>query len=35
MKAAHSAANAISKASASDGMSIKFAPGAEKFFKEK
>ena len=35
MKAAHSAANAISKATASDGMSIKFAPGAEKFFKEK
>jgi TRAP transporter TAXI family solute receptor len=35
MKAAHSAANAITKASASDGMSIKFAPGAEKFFKEK
>ena len=35
MKAAHSAANAITKATASDGMSIKFAPGAEKFFKEK
>ncbi|MBQ8417399.1 MAG: TAXI family TRAP transporter solute-binding subunit, partial [Phascolarctobacterium sp.] len=35
MKAAHSAANAITKDTASDGMSIKFAPGAEKFFKEK
>ncbi|WP_405380237.1 TAXI family TRAP transporter solute-binding subunit [Phascolarctobacterium sp.] len=32
MKAAHSAANAISKETAKDGMSIKLNPGAEKFF---
>ncbi|WP_293689868.1 TAXI family TRAP transporter solute-binding subunit [uncultured Phascolarctobacterium sp.] len=35
MKAAHSAANAISKDTAKDGMSIKLNPGAEKFFNEK
>lgn len=35
MKSAHSAANAISKATAKDGMSIKLNPGAEKFFNEK
>ena len=35
MKAAHSAANAINKASGKDGMSIKLNPGAEKFFNEK
>lgn len=35
MKSAHSAANAISKDTAKDGMSIKLNPGAEKFFNEK
>ncbi len=35
MKSAHSAANAISKETAKDGMSIKLNPGAEKFFNEK
>lgn len=35
MKAAHSAANAISKETGKDGMSIKLNPGAEKFFSEK
>ena len=35
MKAAHSAANVISKETATDGMSIKLNPGAEKFLKEK
>lgn len=35
MKAAHSAANAVSKATGKDGMSIKLNPGAEKFFSEK
>lgn len=35
MKAAHSAANVISKDSALDGMSINLAPGADKFLKEK
>lgn len=35
MKAAHSAANAISKDTALDGMSIDLAAGADKFFKEK
>lgn len=35
MKAAHSAANAISKESANDGMSIPLNAGAEKFLKEK
>ena len=35
MKAAHSAAGAISKATGKDGMSIKLNPGAEKFFNEK
>ena len=35
MKYAHSAANAISKDTAKDGMSIKLNPGAEKFFNEK
>ena len=35
MKAAHSAANAITKATGKDGMSIKLNPGAEKFFNEK
>lgn len=35
MKAAHSAANVISKDTATDGMSIKLNPGAEKFLKEK
>lgn len=35
MKSAHSAANAISKDTAKDGMSIKLNPGAEKFFHEK
>lgn len=34
MKSAHSAANAISKDTAKDGMSIKLNPGAEKFFNE-
>lgn len=35
MKTAHSAANAITKETALDGMSIKLNPGAEKFFNEK
>lgn len=35
MKSAHSVANAISKATAMDGMSIPVTPGAEKFLKEK
>ena len=35
MKAAHSAANAISKDTAKDGMSIELNAGAEKFFNEK
>lgn len=35
MKAAHSAANAISKATAKDGMSVELNAGAEKFFSEK
>ena len=35
MKAAHSAANVISKATALEGMSIDLAPGADKFLKEK
>ncbi len=35
MKAAHSAANVMSKASALDGMSVKLHPGADKFMKEK
>ncbi len=35
MKAAHSAANVISRETATDGMSIKLNPGAEKFLKEK
>ena len=35
MKSAHSAANAISKDTAKDGMPIKLNPGAEKFFNEK
>ena len=35
MKAAHSAANAISKDTALDGMSIDLAAGADKYFKEK
>ena len=35
MKAAHSAANAVSKASAKDGMSVPLNAGAEKYFKEK
>lgn len=35
MKAAHSAANAITKETGKDGMSIKLNPGAEKFFSEK
>ncbi len=35
LKAAHSAANAVSKESALDGMSIDVAAGADKFLKEK
>ena len=35
LKAAHSAANVITKESAMDGMSIPVNAGAEKFFKEK
>jgi len=35
MKAAHSAANVMSKESAQDGMSIPLNAGADKFFKEK
>ena len=35
MKAAHSAANVISKDTALEGMSINLAPGADKFLKEK
>ena len=35
MKAAHSAAAAITKETGKDGMSIKLNPGAEKFFSEK
>lgn len=35
MKTAHSAANAITKETAKDGMSIKLHPGAEKYFSEK
>ena len=35
MKSAHSAANAISKDTAKDGLSIKLTPGAEKYFNEK
>lgn len=35
LKAAHKACAAVSKNTAKDGMSIKMAPGAEKFFKEK
>ena len=35
LKQSHSAAAVISKESAMDGMSIKLAPGAEKYFKEK
>ncbi|MDY6029656.1 MAG: TAXI family TRAP transporter solute-binding subunit [Acidaminococcaceae bacterium] len=35
MKAAHSAANAVTKDTANAGMSIKLNPGAEKFFNEK
>lgn len=35
LKAAHSAANVVSKASAKDGMSVPLNAGAEKYFKEK
>ncbi len=35
MKAAHAAADAISKETAKDGMSINVAPGADKFYAEK
>ena len=35
MKAAHSAANAISKETAKDGMSVELNAGAEKFFSGK
>ncbi len=35
MKAAHSAAGAMSKATATDGMSVDVAAGADKFYKEK
>lgn len=35
LKAAHKACSVVSKATAKDGMSIKMAAGAEKFFKEK
>lgn len=35
LKAAHSVANAVSKATALDGMSVPVNPGAEKYLKEK
>lgn len=35
LKAAHSVANAVSKAIALDGMSVPVNPGAEKYLKEK
>ena len=34
LKAAHSVANAVSKATALDGMSVPVNPGAEKYLKE-